>query len=183
MIDQKVVRNYASCLFDNAKSDSECQKILEQISLFNEILLTSELVRFALYSPIVSKFDKLKLVNGFIEKFQFEKIVAQFFKVVVRNSRFEILSSVIARYKQLLNESRGIKFVTVESVEQQPNKKVTAIVKKYLENKLEKIIELKTIQNESLIGGVVIKYDSFLYDYSVAGTLDRVGKLAKVAKI
>ena len=182
MIDQKIVRNYASCLFDNVKS-SERQKILEQISLFKEILLTSEMTRFALYSPVISKFDKLKIVSDFVEKFEFDKIVNQFFRVVVKNSRFEILSSVVKQYKHLLDESRGIKFVTVESVASQPNKKVTNVIREYLEDKLKKIIELNSVQNESLIGGVVIKHDSLLYDYSVAGALERASKIAKAAKI
>lgn len=182
MIDPKVVRNYASCLFDNVKSDSEHQRILEQISLVNDVLSASEMVRFALYSPIVSKFDKLKLIKNFVEKFGFEKIVNQFFKVIIKNSRFEILSSVVNEYKHLLNESKGIKIVTVESVTQ-PNKKVISVIRKYLENKLEKIIEFNTIQNESLIGGAIIKYDSLLYDYSIAGAVDRAAKLARFAKI
>jgi len=183
MIDQKLVRNYASCLFDNIKSDSEHQKILEQISLFNQVLLSSETLRFALYSPVISKSNKLKLVKSFVEKFGFEKIVSQFFIVVVKNSRFEILSSVVRLYKSLLDDSRGIKFVTLESITNEPSKKVIKIIKEYLENKLEKIVEFNTVQNQSLIGGVIIKHDSLLYDYSISGALDRTAKLAKLAKI
>ena len=71
MIDQKIVRNYASCLFSNVKSDLEHQKVLDQISLFNQLLLSSELIRFSLYSPIISKSDKLKLLKVFMERFEF----------------------------------------------------------------------------------------------------------------
>ena len=183
MIDQKLVRNYASCLFNNIKSDSEHQKILDQIFLFNQLLLSSEMFRFALYSPVISKSDKLKLVKSFDEKFGFEKIVSQFFRVVVKNSRFEILSSVVKEYKHLLDDSRGIKLVTVESIVNEPNKEVVNVIREYLENKLKKIIEFNVVQNKSLIGGVIIKYDSLFYDYSISGTLDRATKIAKLAKI
>ena len=118
MIDQKLVRNYASCLFDNIKSDSEHQKILEQISLFNQVLLSSETLRFALYSPVISKSDKLKLVKSFVEKFGFEKIVSQFFIVVVKNSRFEILSSVmVTGLKMLLTSFKdGVKMLVTKQL-------------------------------------------------------------------
>jgi F-type H+-transporting ATPase subunit delta len=140
------------------------------------------MVRFALYSPIISKFDKLKLVKNFVEKFEFENIVNQFFKVIIKNSRFQILSLVVNEYQHLLNESKGIKVVIVESVNP-PNKKIISVIKEYLENKLEKIIEVSTIQNKSLLGGAIIKYDSFLYDYSFEGAINRAAKLARIAKI
>jgi len=183
MIDQKIVRNYASCLFSNVKSDLEHQKVLDQISLFNQLLLSSELIRFSLYSPIISKSDKLKLLKVFMERFEFEKLVSQFFIVIIKNSRFEILSSVVEQYKYLLNEARGVKLVTVESIVKEPSEKILNIIKIYLEDKLKKIVEFNTIQNESLIGGVVIKYDSLFYDCSISGILDRTAKIVKLVKI
>ena len=169
MIDLKIARNYASCLFDNVKSDAERQKVLEQISLFNEVLLNSDKLSFALYSPVVSKSDKLELIENLVKKFKLAEIVNRFFRVVVKNSRFEILESVVNEYSKLLNESRGVKLVNM--------------IREYLENKLNKTIEFNLINNESLIGGVIIKHDSLLYDYSIAGAVDRAARLAKLAKL
>lgn len=183
MIDQKLVKNYALCLFKNVQTDLEHQKILEQISLFSEVLVNSEILRFALCSPIISKSDKLKIVNSFIKKCKLSELTSQFLRVVVKNSRFEILPFVVKQYKNLLDDSRGIKLVTVESVTGMPSKKVIGVIKEFLESKLNKIIEFNTVQNKSLIGGVTIKYDSLFYDYSISGTLDRAAKLAKGAKI
>ena len=59
----------ACCLFDNVKSDAERQKVLEQISLFNEVLLNSDKLSFALYSPVVSKSDKLELIENLVKKY------------------------------------------------------------------------------------------------------------------
>jgi len=182
MIDLKIARNYASCLFDNVKSDAERQKVLEQISLFNEVLLNSDKLSFALYSPVVSKSDKLELIENLVKKFKLAEIVNRFFRVVVKNSRFEILESVVNEYSKLLNESRGVKLVTLEFAAN-PNKKLVNMIREYLENKLNKTIEFNLINNESLIGGVIIKHDSLLYDYSIAGAVDRAARLAKLAKL
>ena len=182
MIDLKIARNYASCLFDNVKSDAERQKVLEQISLFNEVLLNSDKLSFALYSPVVSKSDKLELIENLVKKFKLAEIVNRFFRVVVKNSRFEILESVVNEYNKLLNESRGVKLVTLEFAAN-PNKKLVNMIREYLENKLNKTIEFNLINNESLIGGVIIKHDSLLYDYSIAGAVDRAARLAKLAKL
>lgn len=183
MIDQKLVKNYTSCLFNNVILDSDHQKILNQISLFDQLLTNSRDLRFALYSPIISQSDKLRIVMSCITKLGFEKIISKFFRMLVKNSRFKILSSVIKQYKYLINDSRGIKLVTVESAVDKPSKKVINIIKEHLENKLKRIVTFNIIKNKSLIGGVIIKYDSMLYDYSISGTLKRLTKLANNAKM
>ncbi len=182
MIDLKIARNYASSLFDNVKSDVQRQRVLEQISAFNEVLLNSKKLSFTLYSPVISKSDKLKLIDNLINELKLAEIVNRFFKVMVKNSRFEILESVVNEYKKLLNESRGVKLITLEFAAK-PNKKLVSMIREYLENKLNKTVEFNVVENESLIGGVIIKHDSLLYDYSIAGALERAARLAKLAKL
>ncbi len=182
MIDLKIARNYASSLFDNVKSDVERQRVLEQISAFNEVLLNSKKLSFTLYSPVISKSDKLELIDNLVNELKLAEIVNRFFKVIVKNSRFEILESVVNEYKKLLNESRGVKLVTLEFAAK-PNKKLVSMIREYLENKLNKTVEFNVVENESLIGGVIIKHDSLLYDYSIAGAVERAAKLAKLAKL
>ena len=182
MIDLKIARNYASSLFDNVKSDVERQRVLEQISAFNEVLLNSKKLSFTLYSPVISKSDKLELIDNLVNELKLAEIVNRFFKVIVKNSRFEILESVVNEYKKLLNESKRVKLVTLEFAIK-PNKKLVNMIREYLENKLNKTIEFNLINNESLIGGVIIKHDSLLYDYSIAGAVERAARLAKLAKL
>ena len=182
MLDPKIVRNYALCLFENIKSESERQRVLDQISLFNKVLLESEQLRAVLYSPVVSKSTKLNLMANFAKKFKFERLVKQFFKIIVKNSRFEILPFVIKEYIYLFNESRGIKSVTLEFANK-PDQKLINFIKSYLEGQLKRTIEFHQVQNDSLIGGVVIKYDSLLYDFSIAGAVDRIAKIAKSVKV
>ena len=182
MIDLKIARNYASSLFDNVKSDVERQRVLEQISAFNEVLLNSKKLSFTLYSPVIPKSDKLELIDNLVNELKQAEIVNRFFKVIVKNSRFEILESVVNEYKKLLNESRGVKLVTLEFAAK-PNKKLVSMIREYLENKLNKTVEFNVVENESLIGGVIIKHDSLLYDYSIAGAVERAAKLAKLAKL
>lgn len=182
MIDPKVVRNYAACLFENVKSDKEHQLVLDQILLFNDIILSSDLIYFAFCSPVVSNFEKLKLIKALDKKLRFEKIVSQFLEVIVKNARFKILTAIVTGYEKLLADSRGIKTVLVEAANK-PGKKELDVIKGFLENKLKKIVEINILENKELIGGVVIKHDSLLYDYSVAGAIDRAALIAKGARV
>jgi F-type H+-transporting ATPase subunit delta len=182
MINPKIVRNYAYCLFDNIKSDKEHKLVLEQISLLDEVLQSSSLAHFVFCTPVISRWKKLKLIESIGKKFHFEKVVGQFFSVITKNSRFNILSSIVKEYEKLLTESRGVKTVTLESANK-PGPKELGVIKKYLEEKLQKIVEFKLQEDKSLIGGAVIKYDSLLYDYSIAGAIERAAKLAKEVEV
>lgn len=180
MIDRKVVRNYASCLFANMESKEQRQKVLEQMNLFNEVLQNSSLARFALYAPVISKPDKMKVILGFGQKFKFEKVLLQFFRVIIKNARFQLLSNIATEYEELIAESQGVKSVAIEAAAKL-GKKELGILQEYLEKKLQKTVKLDITKNESLIGGVVIKYDSLLYDFSVAGAIDKFEKIAREA--
>ena len=127
MIDLKIARNYASSLFDNIKSDADRQKVLEQISAFNQVLLNSKKLSFILYSPLVFKSDKIKLIENLVNELKLEEIITRFFKIIVKNSRFEILESVVNEYKKLLNESKRVKLVTLEFAIK-PNKKLVKLL-------------------------------------------------------
>lgn len=178
MIDPKIIRNYADCLFVHVKSEKDHELVLEQISITSQILTTSAQAHFVFCAPVVSRSEKLKLIEILAKKFQFTKIVSQFLSVVTKNARFNILPHILVEYEKLLAQKKGIKAVTVEAANK-PDKKELDLIKKYLENKLKKIVEFEVHQDKSLIGGVVIKYDSMLYDYSIAGAIDRAEKLAK----
>ena len=83
MIDLKIARNYASSLFDNIESDADRQKVLEQISAFNQVLLNSKKLSFILYSPLVFKSDKIKLIENLVNELKLEEIITRFFKIIV----------------------------------------------------------------------------------------------------
>ena len=74
-------------------------------------------------------------------------------------------------------ESKGIKFVKVSSAFKL-EKKEMEFIRNLLESKLDKKVELEHSVDESLLGGVVVKYDSNLIDCSLQGVLDRIQKIA-----
>lgn len=180
MVDKKVIRNYASCLFESVGSQQH-QKILEQMYLLNKILTDLSDVRFALQSPVISKPDKIKVIMAFGKKFSFEEVLLKFFKVIIKNARFGILPAIIEEYEELLAKSKGIKSVVIETAAKL-GKKELDVLQKYLEDKLQKTVNLDIVENKSLIGGVVIKYDSLLYDFSFSGAISKIEKVLKGAR-
>jgi len=181
MIAQKVIQNYAYALFANASFQKKQQECLEQIDLLGQTLFDIDKAMGVLSSPVVPNSSKNNFIKAVAKKFEFEQIVTQFFYVLIKNSRISWLGEIIEAYSYLLAESRGVKTAEVISATKL-QKTELSMIKDFLEKELGKIIEIKDSEDESLMGGVQIKYDSIVLDYSVAGALDKITKIARDAK-
>jgi len=182
MYDLKIVRNYSEALFANAVKGRVEEKVFNQISICCNLLKEIELFKEIMFSPIVENAGKSKIVLALSEKLHFEKITTQFLNVIIKNARFRLIAPITEHYQKLLEDKLGIKRVSIVSAAKLGTKD-TETIKRFLERQLQKIIELNMSEDQSLIGGVIVKYDSNLLDYSVRGAINEVEKIARAAKV
>ena len=174
----KLIKNYATALFGSSDSSVLQEKILEQIIIIDQIINNDVQISKFMYSPIVRVIDKISIVTLLIQNFKIQPIIQQFLHVLVKNGHMSIFSSIISRYRKLLNDSKNIKMVELIS------SKVLNVDEKnwfqnYLEKLLNKKISLNFCHDESILGGIIIQYDSILIDCSIAGALNKITKAAK----
>ena len=177
MQDIKVIRNYASALFEDAenKQKDEVFKHLEKIV---EAVNSDCEFKDVLYSPAVSKTNKTKLIGKLTSAFGTPRVLTEFLQVLIRNSRENILDYLPEFYKQMLDASKNIKQVKIKSFKVLSDKDKQSLIK-YLKNDLIKHdIEVKYEQDSSLLGGVLIQYDNNIVDFSVAGALKKIDDIA-----
>jgi F-type H+-transporting ATPase subunit delta len=182
MISSKLVRNYASALFDNAVSDGLKDKVLEQIVTISQIINDNTKIKNILFSPIVKDIDKLKIIESVEKNLNIDAIVKRFLAILLKHSRMSLLSNIVVLYQELLNKSRNIKMVKIIS-SKTLNLNEKEWVQKYLENDLQQKVIINFSQDPSIVGGIVIQYDSIEKDYSVAGMLTTVKQTLKNTKI
>lgn len=177
-----LIENYAVALFNNATVDNIQDKIFEEITAINRIIEDSLEIKEFLFSPIVNKIDKINVVNSLVKNTKFNKIVNNFLLLLVKNSRTAILSNIVDAYNTLLYESKNIKIVQVISANKlQP--KEQEWIKSRIEKELNQKTELLFDIDNTIIGGIIIKYDSMLQDYSIKGSLDKIAKSLKKVRI
>jgi len=182
MVQNNLVQNYAVALFNNAKSDNIQDKIFEEITIVNSIIEDNFEIKEFLFSPIVNKNDKINVVNSLVKNTKFNKIVNNFLLLLIKNSRTTILSNIVGMFNKLLYESRNIKIVQVISANKlQP--KEQEWIKSHIEKELNQKTEILFDIDSTIIGGIVIKYDSMLQDYSIKGSLDKIAKTLKNTKV
>ncbi len=182
LLDLKVIKNYAQALFNKSLAASNAAKVLEQISVFAILSQKSDSINKALCSPIIDRDLKISLIDKISSKYKFDKISQQFLHVIVKNSRFALLPQIVSELENMTAEALGITSAEVVSAFKLGKKEIDTI-KGFLEAELGKKVELTARADESLIGGMVIKYDSNLIDCSVHGALERVRKVAVKSKI
>lgn len=182
MINNKLVRNYTSALFDNALASSLEDKVLQQITIINQFIEDNSQIKAVIFSPIVKDVDKCKIIEFFTETFNIESIVKRFLLILLRHSRMPILSNIVVLYQQLLNNSRNIKMVKVTSSKSLQTREKEWLTQ-YLADDFQQKVAINFCQSQSIIGGIVVQYDSIVRDYSIAGMLEKITKTLKATKI
>ncbi len=100
-----------------------------------------------------------------------------FLKVVCRHGRFDCLRAVRRAARQQLNELEGRVDVQVRTPAPLSGE-VRALVTRRLESLLGRQVNLFVQEDESLIGGMVVRVGDVVYDASVANELRRLRESA-----
>ncbi|WP_040256443.1 ATP synthase F1 subunit delta [Rickettsia hoogstraalii] len=177
-----LIENYAVALFNNAMVDNIQDEIFEEITSINRIITDNFDIREFLFSPIVNKNDKINVVNSLAKNIKISTIVQNFLLLLVKNSRTAILSNIVDVYNTLLYESKNIKIVQVISANKlQP--KEQEWIKSRIEKELNQKTEILFDIDSTIIGGIVVKYDSMLQDYSIKGSLEKIAKILRKVRV
>ena len=177
-----LIQNYAVALFNNAEIGNIQDKIFEEITFINDVIEGNAKIKDLLSSPIVNKTDKIELINSLMKNVKANQITENFLLLLIKNSRTSILPNIVEFYNKLLNESKNIKIVQIISANKlKPTEQKW--VKSNIEKELNQEVKLNFELDPTIIGGIIIKYDSILQDYSIKGSLDKIARTLKKVKI
>lgn len=180
--DVKLAKDYAQALLVGIKEISKQDQILNHMVVFEDFIQNNAIIKRALYSPIIDKSIKIKLVNSIVDQGKFEKTFRQLLHVLVKNSRCSLLPQIITSIETIIAESKGIKLVEVVSAFKLESKAKKQI-EKDLEQRVGRAVEVTFDVDQSIIGGIVVKYDSNLIDCSVVAGLNKIENLAMKLKV
>jgi F-type H+-transporting ATPase subunit delta len=173
MTSTAVVNRYGSALVDVVLSpDSGVQPAdaLEQLKAFEAVVRESPELRTILASPAVSTQRKRALIRRLADRIGASRVVRNFLLVLSDHRRAAALSEVIDAFDVLLDERLGYVRAEVRSASE-----LTAEEREQLTQRLGRIagskVRLKFEIDPNLIGGVIAKIGSTVYDGSVRGQL------------
>ncbi len=173
MIKYKVATKYAKALFSLAKEENITEKVLTDLSIVTEIYKISKDFQIVMVGAIVSKDEKKELVETIAKKFKLNKITENFLKILIDKRKIKFLPFIFTKYQKLYRDDIGIMVADIISAIELDKKKIEDIKKK-LESKLNKKLEINNKVNPDILGGIIIRTEGLTYDSSLKMQLSKI---------
>jgi F-type H+-transporting ATPase subunit delta len=169
-----VLGRYARAYADVAvKNKLNPEKTVAEFQQMADVVNSSRELRNVLQNPAVSREQKLKLLDSIIQHIGATRMLRNFLAVLIDNRRIGNISDLLEQFKQELDRRMGIAEAKVSSV-----RELSSAEKKSLEQQLAvitgKIVRATYSQDPGLLGGVLVRVGSTIYDGSVQGRLQRM---------
>lgn len=174
-----VSSSYAAALLEIAKREKKLKEYKEQLKDIEKTLSNSQDIVRVMEYPWISKQDKKKILG---KVFDCEIYVMNLLYLLVDKSRFNSLKEICRDFIADANELLNIEVVVVTSAYALTKGEVTDI-RRMLEKKRGKAIELIQIIDPSCIAGIRLKIKDLVMENTAAGRLEAIKQLAAKADI
>jgi F-type H+-transporting ATPase subunit delta len=149
------------------------EKTVAEFQEIADLVNSSRELRNVLQNPAVSREQKHKLLDAIIQRAGATKVLRNFLAVLVDHGRIGHIGDLLEQFKQELDRRLGIAEAKVRSV-----RELSSVEKKSLEQQLAAItgmtVRATYSKDVTLLGGVLVRVGSTIYDGSVQGRLQRM---------
>ncbi|MCC9602570.1 ATP synthase F1 subunit delta [Stieleria sp. JC731] len=175
---EQLGKTYAQALMAAASKSGIAEKVVDQLgTLVNEYLAGSPKLASAFASPRIDVEEKQRIIGRIFEG-EFDPLVVNFLKVMATRGRLGYVSTVYEGAQKQLDEMSGRVLAKVKTAVPLDDTLRASIIES-LGGKLGKQVRLQEVVDAKLIGGMVIRVGDTVFDNSVAGRIDSIGKRAK----
>ena len=169
---QTVARRYAAALADVVTARGEAREVREELSAWESMMQTNAQLMEVFSNPTVPYEQKRKVLSALIERTRVRPTTANFLHVLLQNQRLAELGEINKRFAQVLDERAGVVSAEVITARPVPDTSREALRAK-LTSMTGKDVRLSFTTDEELIGGIVTRIGSTIYDGSVRNQLQQ----------
>ena len=175
MSSQTIARRYATALADVITEQREEAEVRAELSQWEQMLAANPSLLEIFSNPTVSYEQKQRVLSELIARTRVRPTTANFLRLLLKNQRLAELSQVVAKLSQMLEERAGV--ISAEVISAQPlAAATTAALTSRLSEITGKKVNLNFATDETLLGGIVTRIGSTVYDGSVRNQLERLGE-------
>jgi F-type H+-transporting ATPase subunit delta len=175
LIQESLIEGYAQALFEVAVKKGDTGDIEKDLDGIKQLLSTNKEFRSILYHPAITKTDKKDIVDKVIVSQCSSKWVKNLLCVLIDKRRERILDYLPDIYKAVAGRIRGIVPVIVQTAIPLTDDRLVSLKKK-LEKLTKKKVEIETVVNKDIIGGMIIRIENKIIDGSIVNHLKNLKK-------
>ena len=173
-----VASRYARALVDVVlapNSRAEHDRVREDLRAFEQALGGSAELGTALGSPAVARARKRAVISRLAQSLGISGVARNFLLVLADHRRMADLAGILAAFEKMVDERLGMLQVEVASARElsQPQQEILI---RQLERMTGKKIQINLTIDGELLGGMVARLGSTVYDGSVRGRLEALGR-------
>ena len=176
MISSNIAKRYARAFFEIAKQERRYEDCFQELGRFSAILKENKSLNEFLANPIFARSDKKAVVETLLQKAGISPLTADFVKLLVEKRRIGILSDIEGCYRELMDDALKKVRVTVKTAFPLTGE-LSARLQKGLEGLTGKQVEMTILEDQSLLGGIVVRIGDTLYDGSIKTQLNKIRNL------
>ena len=169
---QTVARRYATALADVVIARGEAREVHEELTAWEQMMQTNEQLMVVFSNPTIPYDQKRKVLTTLIARAKVRPTTANFLLVLLQNQRLSELSEVNKRFARVLDERSGMISADVTTARPVPADAQEAL-RSTLASMTGKNVRLSFKTDEELIGGIVTRIGSTIYDGSVRNQLEQ----------
>jgi F-type H+-transporting ATPase subunit delta len=168
-----IARRYASALADVILQRGEAKEVQHELQQWDEMLKSSAGLHEVFRNPTIALDQKRAVLNKLIERAKPRPTTTNFLKVLLQNQRLTELPEINRKLTDILDERAGMVAAIVTTARPVPDN-----IQRSLEQRLtavtQKKVRLNFEQDPNLIGGLVARIGSTVFDGSVRNQLQQI---------
>ena len=165
---------YAVALYQLAIDTKQLDPILQDLNSFKKLIDDNLDLQKLVYSPVFGADEKSSTMTQLLQKAKAKELVIQFIGTIAKNGRLFAIKEIISAFNKEVETRRGKVSAEVVSAIPLDDKRMTQIHKSIMSIVGAEDVSLEMRVDPSLIGGLVIRIGSRMFDTSLKTKLKRL---------
>ena len=164
---------YSLALYELANESNLLINLEINSKAFLNLISSNKDFQNLIKDPTLNREILTNIINKISENFKLENLFKNFLNLLVLKRRFFFVEQILKKFVEICSEKRGELKAEIRSAKllnQEEIKKITD----ELSNNFKSKIKLNYIQDESLIGGLVVQVGSTMIDTSIKSKLQQI---------
>ncbi len=168
-----MARRYAAALADVTVASGEAREVQQELSAWESMMQTNQQLLEVFRNPTIPYEQKNGVLKALIARTRVRPVTSNFLQVLLQNHRLADLQEINKRFTNELDQRSNIVLANVTTARPVPEQ-TQAALRARIAQLTGSDVRIQFAIDEELIGGVVTRIGSTIYDGSVRGQLQQI---------